>query len=342
MPFSHTRKINFSEQSKFLEFIMKVRDRSRPAFTLVELLVVIAIIGVLVSLLLPAVQAAREAARRMSCSNNLKQMGLAMHNYHDTMLAFPRGTNYDDDEYGWGTYLLPFAEQQALFDQMNPAWKSPWLAPTATQRLPCRAGLENSVLPMYVCPSSTLENNSGVQFGSTPPESVGCGKSDYRAVASSESPNLTVPGTFFENDRSGMFAKPADFTGGVFNPGQNISTMASVTDGTSTTIMVGESGTDNRGKAFPRSSTVNAWQFKVDFPTWAGAVNQQDETTLAKLSRPSILNSRSDDDCFYSEHPGIVKYVFADGSVRIVNENVALPTIFAMGTKNSGEVVDSQ
>jgi prepilin-type N-terminal cleavage/methylation domain-containing protein len=322
---------------------MQLRARARRAFTLVELLVVIAIIGVLVSLLLPAVQAAREAARRMSCSNNLKQIWLAMHNYHDTMLAFPRGTNFDDDEYGWGTYLLPFAEQQALFDLMDPKWKSPWISPTSTQRLPCRAGLENSVLPMYVCPSSTLEPNAPQQFGNSPPESIGCGKSDYRALASSESPNLSTPGTFFENDKAGMFSKPRDFTGGFENPGANISTMASVTDGTSNTIMVGESATDNRGKAFPRdgnpSNTVFP-NFKVDFPTWAGAVNQQDESTLAKVSRPSILNSRSDDDCFYSEHPQIVQFAFADGSVRTINENVALPTIFALGTKNSGEVVD--
>jgi prepilin-type N-terminal cleavage/methylation domain-containing protein len=323
------------------ELCMPFRSRSRSAFTLVELLVVIAIIGVLVSLLLPAVQAAREAARRMSCSNNLKQIGIAMHNYHDTLSAFPRGTNNDDDEYGWGTYILPFAEQQALFDQMNPAWKSPWFSPTNSQRLPCRAGLENTVLPMYVCPSSTLENNAPMQFGDATPESIGCGKSDYRALSSAEIPDPTTPGNFLQEDKSGIFAKPRDLGLGD-TPGRQISTMASITDGTSNTIMVGDSGNDNRGKAFPRngnpSDTSTPYNFKSDFPTWAGAVRQQDEATLAKVSRPSILNSRSDDDCYYSEHPQIVQFVFADGSVRSINENVALPTIFALGTKNGGEV----
>ena len=106
------------------------RTRLR-AFTLVELLVVIAIIGVLVALLLPAVQAAREAARRMQCGNNLKQMGLALHNYHDVYKSFPYGQMYrgnfdgnpnDNDGgtgFGWGSAILPFAEQRPLYDQFN-------------------------------------------------------------------------------------------------------------------------------------------------------------------------------------------------------------------------------
>ncbi|MCA9201485.1 MAG: DUF1559 domain-containing protein, partial [Planctomycetales bacterium] len=92
----------------------------RTGFTLVELLVVIAIIGVLVAMLLPAVQAAREAARRSDCSNKLKQFGLALQNFHDTYKNFPPGMTDDDtDNLGWGTYILPFIEQGNLYDQMS-------------------------------------------------------------------------------------------------------------------------------------------------------------------------------------------------------------------------------
>src|SRR5262245_63733172 len=102
-------------------FLSRIRGRG---FTLVELLVVIAIIGVLVALLLPAVQTAREAARRQSCLNNLKQLALACHNYHDTFLVLPAGamgglTANVDDGFGGGGGILPFIEQQALFDQIN-------------------------------------------------------------------------------------------------------------------------------------------------------------------------------------------------------------------------------
>src|SRR5436190_22133451 len=106
---------------------MREKRWNRGGFTLVELLVVIAIIGVLVALLLPAVQAARESARRMSCTSNLRQMGLAMHNYHDTSQAFPIGVSNDivgagngsDSNWTWPARILPFIEQSALYSQLN-------------------------------------------------------------------------------------------------------------------------------------------------------------------------------------------------------------------------------
>jgi prepilin-type N-terminal cleavage/methylation domain-containing protein len=96
------------------------RSFARSGFTLVELLVVIAIIGVLVALLLPAVQAAREAARRSSCSNNLKQLSLGLHNFHDVHLSFPPGALDDDtNSLGWGVCILPYIEQQPLYQQID-------------------------------------------------------------------------------------------------------------------------------------------------------------------------------------------------------------------------------
>ena len=96
-----------------------VKKPKRSGFTLVELLVVIAIIGILIALLLPAVQAAREAARRTECNNNLKQLGLGLQNYHDTFRHFPPGANRaDDDGWGWGAYVLPYIEQSGLYNRI--------------------------------------------------------------------------------------------------------------------------------------------------------------------------------------------------------------------------------
>lgn len=132
-------------QSRWLECCTR-----RAGFTLVELLVVIAIIGILIALLLPAVQAAREASRRTSCRNNLKQLGLALHHYHDTYKSFPMGTNIHRSSscYGlsWHVYLLPFVEEQDIYAQINP------------EAGPCgEGGVPNSTgVPIFRCPSSEL------------------------------------------------------------------------------------------------------------------------------------------------------------------------------------------
>ena len=109
---------------------MNPRSHHRRAFTLVELLVVIAIIGILVALLLPAIQAAREAARRTQCSNNIKQIGIALQNFHDTYKKFPPAAGDDDtNEWGWGTYLLSFMEQGVLYDQLSADSGRFWAVP---------------------------------------------------------------------------------------------------------------------------------------------------------------------------------------------------------------------
>jgi len=137
----------------------------RRGFTLVELLVVIAIIGVLIALLLPAVQQAREAARRMQCQNNLKQLGLSLHNYHDTFGKFPAG-RYEDgnvsSQLGWGTMILPFLEQSALFDSIQAhggmTTSSTWDTVADVRDIDAKV-----VLEAFLCPS-----DPGSGFGVLP------------------------------------------------------------------------------------------------------------------------------------------------------------------------------
>ncbi len=135
--------------------------RSRSAFTLIELLVVIAIIAILIALLLPAVQQAREAARRSSCKSNLKQMGIALHNYHDTHGLLPFGI-IDDNSHGWGSMLLPALEQGNLYEDLDT---------NQAATINCDAA-EDTVLSVFSCPSSTQPDNWN--------SGGGCGKTNYR------------------------------------------------------------------------------------------------------------------------------------------------------------------
>jgi len=140
------------------------RDRKSPhGFTLVELLVVIAIIGILIALLLPAVQAAREAARRMQCSNNFKQAGLALHNYHSSVTSFPPGCLYTISaypvsyEWSWGAYILPYLEQQALYDIFD--FETPNGGGALHYALPWNTPVGTTMVSAFLCPSDPAGGN---------------------------------------------------------------------------------------------------------------------------------------------------------------------------------------
>jgi len=176
--------------------------RSKHGFTLVELLVVIAIIGVLVALLLPAVQAAREAARRSSCNNNLKQIGLALHNYHDTYLKMPPGfIQAGGRKHGWAVHILPFIEQENLYTAINPN----------AQALNNAVNQGGAVIDSYVCPSSVLPSH----------DSNGYSKSNYLG-------NQGHSNAANNSDRGGIFT------------GNSKIRFRDITDGTSNTILVAE------------------------------------------------------------------------------------------------------
>ena len=190
----------------------------RRAFTLVELLVVIAIIGVLVALLLPAVQAARESARRMQCTNNLKQLGLAVHNYHDTYNVFPpQMMNIDannDRRWGWGAVTLPYIEQSALFDQLKPDGGKQ--IPTASTLIG-GAPLLRTRVTAHLCPS----DNTGVITNQFHPS----------VAASSSADDWYSKSNYVCNQQ--IMRYRAGFGGACFR-------MAEVTDGTANVVLLGE------------------------------------------------------------------------------------------------------
>ncbi len=218
--------------------------RGRWAFTLVELLVVIAIIGVLVALLLPAVQAAREAARRSSCSNNLKQIGLALHNYHDSFNAFPRAVTWGGGtttpqlpyHHTWITSILPFIEQRPLYDSINhdaPAWSQPHVA----------LQVKN-----FLCPSDgQLQSANAHNLAIT----------NYAGSEGYHWWSDAMIGAWPPWDSLG-FTNPAGDYNGVFTVNKN-RTMANFLDGTSQTIMVGEKNSTGYKGAHAVGPDIRSW-----------------------------------------------------------------------------------
>jgi prepilin-type N-terminal cleavage/methylation domain-containing protein len=291
------------------------RNRRQLGFTLIELLVVIAIIGVLAALLLPAVQAAREASRRTQCRNNLHQIGIALHNYHDTYLLFPPGwigvTNYQVDVNGgsglaWSSLILPQIEQYAAaFQSTEKNGKAPPLNVMVPITDPTDATLQPYVIPLYRCPSDT--GPGAVSVAVNPPQT---------------NPNL--PMTFATSNYVASFGSTDYHTCysnavGVDCPGNGVfylnsrTTIGNVRDGTTYTIMVGE----RRGNITTNPQILGTW---LGAPPggveWIGRVlgasDQLPDDTAEHFQAYSSMHSMG------------VNILLCDGSVQFVSDSVNL------------------
>ena len=291
--------------------------RARRGFTLIELLVVIAIIAVLIALLLPAVQQAREAARRSQCINNLKQLGLALHNYHDTMTVFPPGwlgvqggVSHMEGQSGfaWGAHLLPYMDQAPLYTQINFNLSCADAANTVARQ---------TVLNVFRCPSDPSPNTWALPEEADPTHIL------------ATLPTANYVGSFgsqgFETICVGGAFPAAQCMGdGMFF--HNSSTrMRDVTDGSSNTIFLGEHRTDN----------ALGWH-----STWVGAVPAGEESIARVLAvsdhTPNHPALHIDD--YSSWHVGGVHLLLGDGRVRFVTQNIDSNVFRALSTRSGGEV----
>ena len=363
----------------------------RRGFTLIELLVVIAIIGVLIALLLPAVQSAREAARRAQCTNNMKQLGIALHSYHDAFGSFPPGGVVGGPYQNlltWRAMILPMMEQTNLYDAINfdfiftgtsnvdgAAGYTVWNSVPETFLCPSDGEHTNGFRPRAYGPGSSQENPNGNSPPGLPPIDPATG--EYLTMV----PITHYAGSFGDNYCGGPLvggALPWETPVGASPPpgsprighlgfwgtdygadgsrgggtlrgffdyatGQ-IADLASVRDGTSNTIIVGEvlpykvadnafwhrtGGTAGMtvplnwdSNSFPATDPACAFQ-------WQGA------------STPLGCRFSAAAKGFASEHPGGANFLFTDGSVKFLKENIQLPVYCALGSRNGGEVISS-
>lgn len=298
---------------------------SRSGFTLIELLVVIAIITILIGLLLPAVQKVREAAARSQCLNNLKQIGLAFHNYHDAHQTLPPGytasgpyvdgANDTRPGWGWATYILPYVEQGNLYNQFN-----------LSQPVETFPGIQ-TMLKIYLCPSDIPASMPFAVLNAFGNPIVTAAPSSYAASCGSDASDVADPtglGLFYRNSHTRL---------------------TDISDGTSQTGMVSERAWANSqaiwagapSGAVLRAGPLNPWQTVTE------------PAPCFVLAHNNWINIRTDADGglddFSSYHAGGVNLLFADGSVHFVRSITAEgqdhQDFQSLGTRDGGEVIQS-
>ena len=300
--------------------------KRRRGFTLIELLVVIAVIAVLISLLLPAVQQAREAARRTQCRNNLKQIGLALHNYESAHGLFPPGYIWPQGT-GWTYHILPFLEQENVYNQCNV--RSPTTATTSIWRsLPSRPSLAIRI-PTFRCPSTSapdiVENAEGIANLNRVP----C---EYIAVISGTKTTLSTTNCATTGCPANSVVAPNQ--DGMFFRASSVK-MRDVKDGTTNTIGVGES--------LYESPTIDHWaigsdNLGINNTPWAGDVAEFVGSLGVNMG---IFGGATDATqlSFKSQHTGGCHMMLMDGSVRFLMYNISPTVRSALGTRNNGETV---
>jgi prepilin-type N-terminal cleavage/methylation domain-containing protein len=323
----------------------------RRGFTLVELLVVIAIIGILVALLLPAIQAAREAARRTQCVNHLKQIGLAMHNYHDTFNSLPPAT-MTTGSHGATAFvrMLPFVEQGAVYDQLASvgfgSQTNYWLGSTAANTVLIAPILAQCKVPAYRCPSSVFPKTEAV--GGTN-QMVG----SYVLIAGSSAHNTT--------DTNG--ADGGHCSGGGCFPGNLAVRLADITDGTSNTMLVGEQShyiVGNIGTLRTAFEASGPWMGSKNsrvprgVGTWSAtgthgtSVSNEDMrsyafTTVRQGPNPKgTANWQQRTRCntpLTSAHPGGIMALLGDGKVQFLGDDIDLRLLQNLADRDDGNVI---
>ncbi len=298
--------------------------RKRTAFTLIELLVVIAIIAVLIALLLPAVQQAREAARRSQCKNNLKQIGLALHNYLDVHQTFPPGwigtqgsapSPMGVSGFSWGAFILPYIEQATLYQQMrfdrpmDDAVNVPFLK----QRL-----------AVFQCPSDPKPDTFRIEDRNG--NEIEMATANYTGVFGTYELHDCFDGT---PGTLPLTSQGQCISNGMFFHNSKV-LIRDVTDGTSSTLMVGERTT----------FTEETPPYEKFYSTWVGALPGIEESAAKVVGHAEHgPNHNHHPEDFGSAHVGGAHFVMADGHVVFVSDNIDTRTFRSLSTRNGNEVV---
>lgn len=303
--------------------------RSRPGFTLIELLVVIAIIAILIALLLPAVQQAREAARRTQCKNNLKQWGLALHNYHDTFNKFPigsmglnalTGVRATPNNLSWHVRVLPYLDQANLYNRFNFSVHYN-TAPNQANRTQQFDGLHcPSARTRDRQPASVAEGWTVHYYGVSGPKGArpapATGNYPHNGNVTTNHGGTATSGILFRNSSTGI---------------------RDVTDGTTNTFLVGESSSVPANSNGYRAWIQGSSNGNGDVANYA----------CKNINRPigpsgwssGIATRLYNDARFSSNHTGGTQFLMGDGAVRFISENIDFNTYRALATRDEGEVI---